>query len=143
MQEVQNKYLIAAALLTGTAALIHLGCIFGGAPWYRFFGAGEQMAQLDLAGHWYPKVITSVIIAVLTVWSLYALSAAGIIRKLPFVRLVLIAITGVFLLRAVAFVPLQPYFPGNSMTFWLVSSAICLVIGVLHALGLRQAWSSL
>ncbi len=141
MQEVQNKYLIAAALLTGAAALIHLGCIFGGAPWYRFLGAGEPMAQLDLAGHWYPKAMASVIAAILSVWSLYALSGAGIIRKLPFVRLVLIGITGVFLIRGLAFVPLQPYFPGNSMTFWLVSSSICLRL--LYALGLRQVWSEL
>jgi len=143
MQKVQNKYLIAAALLTGAAALIHLGCIFGGAPWYRFLGAGEQMAQLDLAGHWYPKVMVSVIAAILSVWSLYALSGAGIIGKLPLVRLVLIGITGIFLIRGIAFVLLQPYFQGNSMTFWLVSSAICVAIGAVHALGLRQAWSNL
>lgn len=79
----------------------------------------------------------------LVVWALYALSGAGVIRKLPLVRLALCVITGIYLLRAVAFVPLQAYFPGNSMSFWLVSSAICLAIGVVHLLGLRQVWPSL
>lgn len=143
MERAQNYFLIAGASLSGAAAVLHLGCIVFGAPWYRFLGAGEQMAQLDLAGHWYPTVITSVIVAVLAVWALYALSGAGVIRRLPFVRPVLCAITGVYLLRAIAFVALQDYFPGNSTVFWLVSSAICFVIGAAYALGLRQAWSSL
>jgi len=141
MQKTQNYFLIAGASLSGAAAVLHLGCIVFGAPWYRFLGAGEQMAQLDLAGHWYPKTITLFIAAVLTVWALYALSGAGLIRRLPFVRTVLCAITAIYLLRAVAFVPLQNYFPGNSEIFWAVSSGICFVIGIAHALGLRQAWS--
>jgi len=143
MERTRNYFLVTGAALSGVAALMHLGCIIFGAPWYRFLGAGEQMAQLDLAGHWYPKAATSVIIIVLSVWALYALSGAGVIRKLPLVRLALCVITGIYLLRAVAFVPLQAYFPGNSMSFWLVSSAICLAIGVVHLLGLRQVWPSL
>lgn len=143
MERSHNYFLIVGAALSGVAALLHVGCIIFGAEWYRFLGAGEQMAQLDLAGHWYPDTITSVIVLVLSVWALYALSGAGVVRKLPFVRLALCVITGVYLLRAVAFVPLQPIFPGNSMTFWLLSSGICLVVGVVHLLGLRQAWSSL
>lgn len=143
MERSHNYFLIGGAALSGVAALLHAGCIIFGAEWYRFLGAGEQMAQLALAGHWYPNTITSVIVFVLAVWALYALSGAGVVRKLPFVRLVLCVITGVYLLRAVAFVLLQPMFPGNSMTFWLISSGISLVVGVVHLLGLRQAWPSL
>ena len=101
------------------------------------------MAQLDLAGHWYPKAVTSVLVVILSVWALYALSGAGVIRRLPLVRSVLCVVTGIYLLRAVAFVPLQDYFPGNSMTFWLVSSAICFAISAVHLVGLRQVWSDL
>lgn len=143
MERSPNYFLIVGAALSGVAALLHAGCIIFGAEWYRFLGAGEQMAQLDLAGHWYPDTITSAIVVVLSVWALYALSGAGVVRKLPFVRPALCVITGIYLLRAVAFVPLQPFFPDNSMTFWLLSSGICLVIGVVHFLGLRQAWPTL
>ncbi len=143
MERTRNKFFIIGAVLSGVAALLHLGCIIFGAPWYRFLGAGEQMAQLDLAGHWYPTVITLVIVAVLTVLALYALSGAGVIRKLPFARLILCAITAVYLLRSIAFVPLQNYFPDNSALFWIVSSGICFVIGAVHAIGLRQVWLSL
>ena len=143
MRRPGSRFLIAGAAASAAAALLHVGCIIFGAPWYRFLGAGEQMAQMDLAGHWYPTVVTSAITAMLSVWALYALSGAGVIRRFPLLRPVLCAITGVYLLRAVAFIPLQSVIPGNSLTFWLTSSGICLAIGLLHAAGLRQAWSSL
>ena len=67
----------------------------------------------------------------------------GVIRKLPLTRLALCAITGVYVLRGVAFTPLMAYFPGNSTTFWFWSSAICLSFGVVHLVGLRQVWARL
>lgn len=143
MERTPNRFLVAGAALGVLAALLHLGCIVFGAPWYRFLGAGERMAQLDLAGHWYPPAATLAIAAMLLVWSAYALSGAGAIRRLPLTRLALCAITGVYLLRGVAFVPLMAYFPGNSTTFWFWSSAICLVFGLIHLVGLRQVWSRL
>ncbi len=143
MAATTNLFLVIGAVLSGTAALLHLGCIAFGAPWYRVMGAGERMAQMVLAGHWYPTVVTLAIAAMLSVWALYALSGAGIIARLPLLRAALCAITAVYLLRAVGFVPLMRYFPDNSMTFWIVSSGICLTIGLVHALGLWQTWSRL
>lgn len=138
-----NKFLIAAAVFCAVAALAHLGCIIFGGDWYRFFGAGEQMAQMSEAGHWYPAVVTSVIVVVLILWSLYALSGAGVIRPFPLLRTALCLIAGVFLLRGVSFVALMPMFPENSLTFWLVSSAICLIIGSCFAIGTYQRWPEL
>lgn len=143
MENARNSFLITGGVLSALAALLHLGCIAFGAPWYRFLGAGEQMAQMASAGHWYPTVVTLVIAVVLSVWSLYALSGAGVIRKLPFMRLALCAITGIYLLRGVAFAPLIPYFPGNSMSFWFWSSAISFTFGLVHFAGLRQVWARL
>jgi len=143
MNSVRNPFLITGGILSALAALLHLGCIAFGAPWYRFFGAGEQIAQMAAAGHWYPTVTTLIIATILSIWSLYAFSGAGVIRRLPLVRLALCAITGVYLLRGVAFVPVMAYFPGNSSTFWAVSSAICLAFGIIHLVGLRQVWSRL
>lgn len=136
----ENRALIAGGTLSALAALLHLACIAFGAPWYRLLGAGEKMARMALAGHWYPTIATLVISAVLLTWSLYAFSGAGVVRKLPLTRWVLLAIGIVYVLRGVAFAPLMSYFPGNSTTFWLTSSGICLAMGVLHLVGLRQVW---
>jgi hypothetical protein len=143
MRNSRNTFLITGAALSALAALLHVGCILFGAPWYRFFGAGEKVARMAAAGHWYPTVLTSGIVAVLSCWSLYALSGAGVIRRLPLVRPALCLITSIYLLRAVAFAPLHRYFPGNSTTFWLWSSAACFVIGLVHLVGLWRAWPAL
>lgn len=143
MTSETNKLLIVAAVLCALAALAHVGCILFGADWYRFFGAGEQMAQMAEQGLWYPDIVTSVIVVVLFIWALYGLSGAGAIRRLPLTRLALVVIAGIFLFRGVSFVLLMPMFPENSLTFWLVSSAITLVIGGLFAVGAYQQWSTL
>jgi len=139
----RNPTLVLAGAGSLAASVLHLACIAGGPDWYRFFGAGERMARMSARGHWYPTVFTLGIAAILCVWALYAWSGAGLIPRLPLLRLGLCVITGVYLLRALAFVPLRPFFPGNSAAFWYWSSGICLGLGLLHALGLRQAWSHL
>jgi len=77
MESTGSPYLIVGAALSAIAALLHLGCIAFGAPWYRFLGAGERMAQMASAGRLYPTVVTLAIAFVLLVWSLYALSGRG------------------------------------------------------------------
>ena len=139
----KNSFLILAAIGSATGAVLHLGCIIFGADWYRAFGAGEQMAQMAEAGMLYPSVVTSLIVAALTVWALYALSGAGVIRKLPLARTALCLISAIYLLRGMAFIPLMPLFPENSLTFWLVSSGVCLSFGIFYVLGTKQAWAYL
>lgn len=141
MVNSRNRLLLAAALCSALAALLHLACIVWGAPLYRFLGAGEQMARMAEAGHWYPDVAALCIAGVLLIWSAYAASGAGLIRRLPLLRLVLCLITLIYLARGLGAVLIMPMFPGNSVLFWILTSAICLVIGLLHLLGLRQIWS--
>lgn len=143
MNSGSNKYLLIAALCCVLAALAHIGCIVFGADWYRFFGAGEQMAHMAEQGLWYPTLVTSVIAVILFIWACYGLSGSGAIKPLPLTRLALVLISGIFLLRGVAFVGLMPMFPENSSTFWLVSSGICLFLGGLFAFGTVQQWSKL
>ena len=106
MNSASNKYLLAAALCCALAALAHVGCIVFGGDWYRFFGAGEQMAQMAEQGLWYPTIVTSVIVVILCIWVFYGLSGSGAIKRLPLTRLALVGITGIFLLRGVSFVGL-------------------------------------
>lgn len=131
------------ALLSAVAALAHLGCILFGGNWYRFFGAGEQMAKLAEAGESYPTQVTSVLVCILSVWTIYGLSGANVITKLPLVRTALVIISSIYIFRGLAFILIMPMFPENSMAFWLVSSAICLSIGMLYAIGSYQSWARL
>ena len=144
MESMNNPLLVFGAILSGAAAPLHVGCIFLGARWYRFFGAGERMAQLADGGSWRPAFITSGIALVLAAWSLYALSGAGVIPRLPVVRLALCAITGIYLSRGLAGFAFALFAPGHhAPAFWYWSSAICLTIGVVHLVGTWQVWPHL
>ena len=144
MTSAGSGFLLLAAALSALASLAHVGVVIGGPGWYRFFGAGEGMAQLASRGSLYPAVITLLIAAVLGVWSAYALSGAGMLPALPLLKLVLVLITLVYTVRGLAGFVLASVAPGgNSPAFWWWSSTICLVFGIVHAIGLYRAWPGL
>lgn len=133
--------LVAAGTLTAIAALAHLACIVLGASAYRFMGAGERMARAVEAGSLKPNFITLAITSVLLVWAAYAFSAAGVIGELPLTSWVLGVVGLVFLVRALAFPLLRPVFPENTTRFWLISSGVCLLLGLLYAFGAVAVWA--
>ena len=139
-----NPFLLASAALSAIAALLHVGCIIFGPSWYRFFGAGERLAQLAAAGSAVPTVMTAGIAAVLSLWAAYALSGAGVIARLPLIRVGLCAIAGIYLVRGAAGLVFAAVAPGErSVAFWVWSSLICLGIGALYLVGTRQVWAAL
>lgn len=102
--------LAIAAGLSASAAVAHIACVVIGPSAYRFMGAGEAMARAVEAGRLKPTIVTLAISAVLLVWAAYALSAAGFIDRLPLTKFVVLAITLVYLGRALAFPLLRPAF---------------------------------
>lgn len=142
-----NKLLIAAGSASLLAAITHLLVIVGGPDWYRFFGAGEQMAQMAAQGSSYPALLTLTISAVLGVWGAYAFSAAGRIRPLPLLRTAMCLISFVYLFRGlyglfIVVVDDYKFFEQvlERPVFMLVSSSICLAIGCLYSVGLIKEW---
>lgn len=143
MPMTYNTWLIVAAGLSAIAALLHVAIIFGGAQWYRFFGAGERMALAAAAGSWYPAIVTTGIALVLSVWAAYALSGAGVIQTFPLLKLGLTIITATYLVRGLAIVPIFVLAPEKTTPFLLWSSTICCGYGIVHLFGLTQVWSTL
>lgn len=138
-----NNFLVVGALLSASAAVLHLCMIVGGPDWYRFFGAGERFAVAASHGHYYPALVTAGIAAVLSLWSVYALAGAGAIQRLPLLRPVLVLITAIYVVRGLAFVPAVLATGGRVTPFVLWSSAICLGLGIVHLMGLIQRWPAL
>jgi hypothetical protein len=137
--------LALGGVLTAVAALAHVGCIVFGAPWYRFFGAGERMARMADAGQPMAAIVTAAIAGVLALWAAYAFSAAGLLPRMPWPKLALSAITGVYLLRGLAGIGVALFVAKTEQgtPFWWWSSAICLGLGLLHAWGLSRVWERL
>ena len=138
-----NTFLFCGAVASAIAALAHVGCIIFGASWYRFFGAGERIARWAEQGNIKSTLITSCIVLVLISWSVYAFSGAGVISPLPMLRVVLMLMTAIYLLRAMAGVPLLFIDRHRSKAFWIWSSIICGCFGIVHLIGLIQIWGNI
>ncbi|UTH74525.1 hypothetical protein [Chromobacterium sp. IIBBL 290-4] len=138
-----NRNLTIAGGLSLLASLLHIGIIFGGPAWYRFFGAPPEYAEAAGRGEWWPALVTLGIAAILAIWALYAFSAAGCLRRLPLLKPALLTITAIYLLRGLVVVPIWLMRPEAMSAFVIWSSLICLGYGLFHALGLSQRWRQL
>jgi hypothetical protein len=138
-----NPWLLGAAVLSVLGALLHIACIFGGPDWYRAFGAGEPIARAAERGSPVPALRTLGISLVLFSWAAFALSAAGLLPRLPLLPWALIAITAVLTARGVLiFVP-DWWRPDLSAGFKFGSSLFVLAMAVCFAIGTAQRWPHL
>ena len=56
-----NTWLAVGGVMSLGAALLHLAIIIGGPNWYRYFGAGEEVARMAAEGRWRPAIITGLL----------------------------------------------------------------------------------
>ncbi len=143
MKQDRNPALVLGGVLSGLASLLHIACIIGGPDWYRFFGAGEEIATLAEQGSVVPTLLTLGIATVLAIWAAYAFSGAGLLPRLPLLRTGLAVISAIYLLRGLALIPALAINRGDVMPFILWSSLIVLVYGLAYAIGTWTAWSGL
>ena len=141
-----NQWLKTGGILSFAVALLHLVIVFVGAPAYRYFGAGEEMAAAAESGSAFPAVLTLVLAVVFAVWGLYALSGAGIIRRLPLLKIALILIGAVYTLRGIAV--FQQIFQTATASAKveprdIVFSLVSLGIGLAYLIGTAANWRSL
>ena len=138
MPSYENPWLVLAAFLSAMAALLHVAIVFGGAKWYQFFGAGEKFVRAAEQGQVWQHIATLGIAAVLGLWSVYALSGAGVIPRLPFLAWALVIITVIYLLRGLVVVPMLVFARTKVTPFILWSSFICLGFGLVHLAGVAK-----
>lgn len=144
MSRFARNYLCLVGVLASAGALLHIAILFGGPDWYAFFGAPRGLVEMARAGSLRPAISCLVIAAFLAVLAAYAFSGAGLIRRLPLLRPVLASAAAVLILRGVLFIPLIVLRPGvlagicdcrSVDAFIVVTSVLCLVMGLGYALG--------
>lgn len=138
-----TPWLVAGGVLSFLAAALHLMVIPGGPDWYRFFGAGKELARAAEQGSWMPPIVTAAIAAILALWGVIALSGAGRLRRLPLLRTALVAIAAIYLARGLLLVPLLLLRPDLAGSFELWSSLIVLAYGLAYAIGTALGWRAL
>jgi hypothetical protein len=144
MSQFVKSYLLLVGIAASAGAALHIAIMFGGPDWYAFFGAPRGLVEMARAGNIRAPISCLVIAAFLTLLAAYAFSGAGVIRRLPFLRLGLASIAAVLVLRGVLFVPLIVWRPcalsgicdcRTVDTFIIITSVLCFVLGVGYALG--------
>ena len=138
-----NKMLILGGVFSFIASILHIAIIIGGSTWYRFFGAGEEMAAMAEQGSWIPGIVTFGIAIVLFIWGLYAFSGARALKHLPFLKSILVIVSGIYLIRGLGLIPAFVIIPElvDGLLVW--SSLVSLMIGLAYAVGTKQEWSNL
>jgi hypothetical protein len=138
MMLMGNQLLKLGSLLSLAIALLHVVIIFVGAPAYRYFGAGEEMARGAESGSAYPPVLTLFLVIVFAIWGCYGLSGAGIIRPLPLLKIALILIGLIFTFRGSAVFPQLYHIATPSAEIaprQVVFSLVSLVTGLAYLIG--------
>ncbi len=144
MSVFERGCLLAAGIAAAAGAVLHVAIVFGGPDWYAFFHAPNVMFEMARVGNLRAPVSGLVIAAFLALCAAYAFSGAGMIRRLPLLRLGLASIGGLLILRGLLFVPLILWHP-NALaricecrsvdTFIMLTSGLCLAMGIGYALG--------
>ncbi|MBT2391851.1 hypothetical protein J7E87_21050 [Streptomyces sp. ISL-1] len=140
------RALVLAGSLSLAAGVLHAVLPLYDGAGFRYFGAGEHLAQLAEQGSPIPTATAIGIAVLLTVAAAYAWSAAGLLRPLPKLAPVLITIAAIYLLRGLALLPELPLIAFSPTTLparELAFSAFALATGLLHAAGLRGSPSLL
>jgi hypothetical protein len=133
-----RRTLIACGVASAALVLFHIGCIFVGAPAYRYFNAGEDIALMAEAGSPIPALVTLGIAAVLSTFAAYAFSGAGIIGRLPFLKIGVLAVGGVYTLRGLFLFPcliVAVISPQDLDPKEVVFASVALAIGVAYLAG--------
>lgn len=141
-----NKtWFISAGMISISIALLHIVIIFVGAEGYRYFGAGEEMASMAEAGSFVPGALTACIALVFCLFGIYAFSGAGIIRKLPLLKIVLIAVAAIYVLRGLGFFieVLGIIYNYNVPVRHAVFSFVALATGIIHLTAIIKGWQGL
>jgi hypothetical protein len=148
MSQFVKRYLLLVGIIACAGSALHIAILFGGPDWYAFFGAPSGLVEMARAGNLRAPISCLVIAAFLAVLAAYAFSGSGVIHRLPLLRLGLASIAIVLILRGVLFIPLIIWRPSalsricncpSVDTFIIVTSALCLAMGIGYALGALAA----
>ena len=142
--KTKNIILLLAGIFSFCAAAFQL--VISIVPkWSAFFGAGDELVSKPLV----LLVLGAGVTVLLTIWGIYGLSGAGLIRRLPLLRLVIFLIGAVYIFRGLPIllklfelVKILP--PSGSMELpgFLVFLG-ALTAGIFYWAGLVIGWKQL
>lgn len=122
MKNIYVRLTFLALLISLLGVAIHVAAMIGGPSWYAFFGAPPQIVASARDGTWLAPVSTTGVTALMGICAVYACSALGVVRRLPLLQTMLVAIATVCLLRSLVLVPIALVHPQLINVFEVVAA---------------------
>jgi hypothetical protein len=135
---MRKTLLAVVGLFNFAFALLQLSLAFLSADASRYFGAPRWALAILEAGGLKLWLLTFLAVGVSVAVGLYALSGAGLVRRLPAVRAVLIMLGAVSVLwgiRVLELVVLAWQQPGSVAPRFFVIRGVPLLLGLIYLLG--------
>jgi len=129
----KNSALLIGAFINIILFFGHLMCLISLDAVFKFYGIADFMNRFTKTyGESFPYILTIVVSLCFLACALYALSACGIIRRLPLMKECIYIIAAIFLLRALLGISMLI----NHFTYLeLSSTSASMIIGLLYLLG--------
>jgi hypothetical protein len=131
--------LIGSGSISAAVAVLHVILTFKPEWWKDIAGSVESpLASMAEQGSPGTRVASAGLAVLFSIWAMYAFSGAGLVRALPWLRAVLVAVGVTYLLRGLAIIPeLEMVRAEGYPTQYVVFSGISLLTGSLYLIG---AW---
>ncbi len=120
-------------------AIAHIVGLFWAKEMFEATGVGKDMQQLSDVHYSLPYILTVFVTVFFVIFGLYGLSAADKFRKLPFLKLGVFSIAGIYLFRGIGELSYKIAL-GISNTPETIQSVVALFIGFLFLIGGLRKW---
>ncbi|MGI0119618.1 hypothetical protein [Zooshikella sp. RANM57] len=127
--------LVIAAIITISTAVAHMSCIFLGPSCYSAQMAPQVVIQSAIDGTLIAPITTVFISILFITCGVFALSGAGILKKLPLLKLALASIATLCLLRGISTLPLSLLYPDKVSMFSISAGIVWFITGGLFMYG--------
>lgn len=141
-QVIAKLGLILVALIAIFTAIAHMSCIYLGPACFEAQMAPPEIVQSAIDGTWIAPVGTLLVSSIFLLCAAYGLSAARLLKTLPFLKLGMYVISLGCIFRGVATLPLSFVFPEMVSAFSIIAGLVWLITGLLFFFGYRYSGSA-
>lgn len=131
---INEKLLIMSGLIAGFAAFWHLLIIAGGPSWYAFAKAPLYIVRSAEEGTYVAPISAIAISILMLTCTAYSFSGAGVVGKIPLLKLALPIISLICLVRGLYISPI--FFSLKTLAAWhLIASSVWFFVGICFMFG--------
>lgn len=123
-------------------ASAHILGLFWADKMFEVTGIGKEMAELAQHHYSLPYLLTIFVSIIFFIFGLYGLSAANNFRRMPFLKPVIFAIAGIYLLRGIGELIFDLQEQQTNQFLEITYSLIAVFIELLFLIGGLKKWKT-